>query len=197
MATRYNYTSDKQITALKVDSSNNFAWMAFAKNSDNKCIIEKQFGFNPFQTFFTLERSVEEVTAMDLNSTHLFVAYNDSTLLGEKISLSNPLTSTTEISLPAVNEYPIDLHINGSDVWFLLPGSTSGNVATLLQYNTSGTLVETIELIKSGAEIVNASSFTIDGLGDLWVVTDTSPANVVRVYEDSASIWNFDITEIS
>lgn len=95
MVRRIEYSSDKDITQLQVDSTNDAIWVAFAKNTSNQVILERQSAFEPSQTFFNLTRSVDKIVAMAVNTTHLFIAYEDSTLLGEKLSLTNPLTDSS------------------------------------------------------------------------------------------------------
>jgi len=194
---RFDFSSDKQITAQKADNLLDFLWVAFAQNSDGNCIIEKGAKFQPTQTYFTLDRAVTEVVGMDLDSSKLYVAYNDATLLGEIISKSNPLTSTTEIDRDAIPEAPVDVAINGTDLWYLLPGNLSGLNAQLLKYNTSGVLQDTVDLTKSGLTVTNAKSMIIDDNDDIWITTYTNPANLIRVFELSGGTYDFAVTEIS
>ena len=192
---RFDYIDDKKITAQKSDNIADFLWVAFAQNTDGNCLIEKVAKFHPTQVYYSLERAVNEVNAMDVDSTNLYVSYNDSSLLGEIISKTNPLTSTTEISRGAIVESPVDVLINGTDLWFLLPGDISGVNAQLLRYNTSGVLQQTVDLSKSGSTVYNAKSMTIDGNNDLWLATYTTPATIVRVFEISGGLYDFSIDE--
>ena len=194
---RFNFSSDKQITTQKSDSLDDFLWIAFAQNTDGNCILEKCAKFKPTQTYYSLNRAVSEIVAIDLDSTYIYVAYNDSTLLGEIISKSNPLTSTTEISRGDIEESPVDVLVNGSDLWFLLPGSASGTNAQLLKYNLSGVLQDTIDLQKSGLIINDAKSMVVDTNDDIWIVSYENPVRLIRVYEMSGGIYDFDSTDIS
>lgn len=192
---RFEFSSDEKITVQKADSIDNFLWIAFAQNDDGTCIIEKGAKFYPTQTYFSLERAVTEVNAMDLDSTNLYVAYEDSTLLGEIISKTNPLTITIEINRGAIVESPVDVLINGTDLWFLLPGNASGTNAQLLKYNTSGVLQQTVDLNKSGSIVNSAETMTIDDNGDIWIGTYEIPAKIVRVFEISGGLYDFTIDE--
>lgn len=195
---RINYTPKKEITKEIVDETNQGLWVAFAKNSSNKVIIQRQSAFNPSQIFFNLERSVEGVTNFDVDTSFLYCAYNDTSLIGEKISLTNPLTITTNISKPiGIDENPVDVKVNGSDLWFLLPGESTGVFATLLLYNLSGTLQQTIELMDTNNSVQYARSLTIDTNNDLWINTYTSPMQTVRVYDIGGGVYDFQVTEIS
>lgn len=193
---RFEFSNDKQITAQIADELNDFLWVAFAQNSDGNCILEKEAFNFPTQTYFTLERAVTEIVAMDINSSDIFVAYNDPTLLGEKISKTNPLTSTTEILRGAIVEAPVDVKVDGSDVWYLLPGNASGTNAQLLRYNTSGLLQQTVDLAKSASIVTNAKTMAIDDNSDIWIGTFTDPATVVRVFAISGGLYDFEVTEI-
>ena len=192
---RFNFINNEQITALCVNG--NFVWTAFAQNSDAVCILEKQFVSQPDQVFFSIEKTVNKILKIVGDNTNIYVAYQDDTLFGEIFSVLNPLTTTTEITIPSgITEYPVDIFVNGTDLFFLLPGSASGTNAQLIKYNTSGVFQEIIDLNQSGDIVTNAQSMTIDSLGDIWIVTNSSPANVIRVYELSGGGWAFTITEI-
>lgn len=192
---RFTYT-DPVITSTKVDNTNTFLWMAFSKNTSGNCIIEKQTAFQPTQTFFTIERAVEAIPAMDLSTSFLYVIYDDDSLFAERFSLTNPLTSSSQITIPSgINEVAVDILFEGSNVWILTPGSASGENAKLLRYNTSLVLQETVDLTKSGATILDASSMASDSNGDIWVVTNTNPAQYVRVYALSGGGYDFTVYE--
>lgn len=189
--------SDPTITASKVDSSNTFLWLAFSQNSDGNCIIEKEFFGQPTQTFFTIERSVDAINAMDLSSSYLYAVYNDSTAFAERFSLSNPLTSFIQITRPGgINESAVDVLYDGSDIWILTPGSASGENAKLLRFNTSLVLQETVDLTKSGSTVFDAISLTSDSGGDLWIVTNTTPAQFIRVFALSGGGYDFSVHDV-
>ena len=194
--TRYTF-SKKQITAQVADNYNNYLWTAFAQNTSGICYLEKKAKFKPDQTYYSLQREVTGINALDVDSSKLYVAYNDATLLGEIISKSNPLSSYTQISRGTIVESPVDIVIDGTDLWFLLPGILSGENAQLLKYNTSGVLQETIDLSKSGLSVVNAKSMTIDANDDIQIITYEKPVNLVRVFELSGGTYDFAVTEIS
>lgn len=191
---RIVYVSDKQITATKIDSADNYLWIAFAQNASGNCILEKQSAFDPNQTFFSVDRSVDAINAMDLDSDDIYVAYDDSTLFGERLGKNNPITDVTTISYPAgANEAPIDVRINDSFIWFLTPGTASGENAKLFKYTTTPSLSETIDLTKSGSIVTDAISFDFDSNGDIWIAMNTDPAQYVRVFALSGGGYDFTI----
>lgn len=192
---RINYSDNKKITAIK--SQAEFLWVAFDKNAEDECLIEKQFALEPSQTFFTVTREVTKVVKMDADNDNLYVAYEDTTLLGEIFSLTNPLTTSTEIAIPSgLDESPVDIFVDNTDVYFLLPGNISGVNAKILRYNTDGDFQEEIDLSRSDLTIYNASSMVIDSIGDIYIVTYTDPATVVRVISLSGGGWDFEQTII-
>lgn len=191
---RFVYSNNKKITAIKSDIVSNYVWMAYEKNTSNVCILKKQLAFEPSQTFFTVEVSVESINDLDINSSYLYTAYDDADLIGQRFLMTNPLTSVTDIDKPVgVTEEAVALGINGSDLWYLIPGEASGTNAKLIKYNTSGVFQETVDLVKSGSVVNNAKSFDFDSNGDIWIIAYTNPAEYIRVYELSGGGYDFQI----
>lgn len=183
-----------KVTAQIVDETNGFNWICFAQNNDGVCRIQKVSANNLFQIYFDIEKEIDSIPCSTINTTSLFLGYEDDELFGELFSLTNPLTSSTEIEIPdGILEAPVNVKVSGSSLYFLTPGVLSGTVANIIRYNTSGVFQEVIELSKSGAEVTNASAFTIDASGDLWVVTNNSPAEYVRVFDTGGFNWDFTI----
>lgn len=195
---RIEFSNNEQITAQKKQVDDTFLWLAYAQDDDGICFLNKVSGFSPEQTFFTLEREVEKIVKIDSDADFIYIAYQDDTLQGEIISVNNPLTNTTEIdTISGQDEYPIDVKVNGSDLWFLLPGIISGSNAQLLRYDIDGNYIETIDLGESGKIVTDAVSMTIDSQDDIYIVTNTSPATTVRVFELSGGSFDYEITTYS
>lgn len=192
---RISYSDQKAILLSVNDSGNQFLWLATDQDSDNNCHILKTSSFDPSQIFFDIERAVDGVVEATILGSFIYLAYQDESLLGEKVSLTNPLTTTTEISKPEeVTEDPVDILDDDTNIYFLIPGSASGTNAKILKYSTTPSLVETIDLTKSGSTVTNAVSFTYDNAsGDIWIVTSASPTEKVRVFQDSGGIYDFEI----
>jgi len=190
ITTQHSFSSNEDVTAMYSDTNSNHLWTAFAQNSSDYCILKKQGCLDPEQTYYSLNKYVDEIVAIAGDATYIYLAYSDTTLLGEIISASNPLTTTVEITNPE-SEDPVDVLISGSDLWYLLPGSASGANAKLLKYNTSGVLQTTVDLTKSGTTITNAKSMTVDGNGDIWIATYAVPSTIVRVTELSGGTYEF------
>jgi len=194
---RYGYSPYKNISAIVADPVSPAVWVAFAQGTDGKCVLEKEFPFQPDQSYYTLTRSVDAIVGLAVNSTSIFAAYTDDTLFLEGFSLSNPISTNQSVEFPVgVIESPIAVWADDNYVYALTPGTTSGENAKIIVYDTSLNYQETIDLSKSGLDITNAISLTVDDVGDIWVAVYSSPAAIVRVFTLSGGGWDFEQTEI-
>ncbi|MGD2071903.1 MAG: hypothetical protein PVG65_00230, partial [Candidatus Thorarchaeota archaeon] len=160
----------------------------FAQDGDGNCAFKKASANNPLQIYFDIDIAVTQINALYVASSYVYLAFNDATYIGARYSLTNPLSTSTDFNLPGgITEAPVDVLANGSDLFYLIPGNTSGLNAKIVKMSTSGVYDQTIDL----STITNAVSFTMDDNGDIWVVTDTSPAQYIRVYEQSGGVWTY------
>jgi len=190
---KFDYT-EPTITAQAVDDSNQYLWLAFSQDVNGNCVLKKVSAFQPDQVFFSLEIAVNEITAMQISGSYIYLAYDDDSLIGARYSTSSPLTSSIDFSIPSgITEAPVDLVIDNSTLFYLIPGNVSGTNSKVVEFTLTGTFVETIDLVKSGNIVTNASSIAVDTNSNLWLVTYTSPATLVRVYE-TGGFWDFTIT---
>lgn len=187
---QFNY-STKLITAQVVDESNSYLWIAFAKNAEGNCILKKVSAFQPNQVFYSLELEVDEIVDMKISGSNIYLAYNDSNYIGAIYSMTSPLTTYLNLNIPSgITEAPVAVEIDNTTLYYLIPGNTSGTNAKISEFTTSGTHVENIDL----TTVTSAQSFSLDSAtGDLWVVTYTAPAKLVRVYK-SGAVWNYTTT---
>lgn len=187
----YNF-STTQITAVTEDTANgNYLWLGFEKNNDNVCILQKVSASNPLQVYYEIEMSVDEITALYVFGSYLYVAVDDGTYFAYRYSLTSPLTSSTSVTIPSgVIEVSKNILDDGTYLYFLLPGEISGEVVEILQFSSSLALNQTITL----TGINNAKSFTIDTNDNIWVVTYESPSKLIRVYDDGG--FTFDTTTL-
>lgn len=190
---RFNFTGEEQITAQVADELTNHLWTAFAQNNNGICYLKKQSGLSPTQNYYSINRSVSNINALDYDVNNIYVAYSDITYLGEIFDKANPLTSSTYIEKGSFLESPIDVKVDNTNLWFLLPGELSGLNAKVLRYNTDGEYQETIDL----TGITNAKSMIIDSNSNIWIVTYTNPVQLIRIFEISGGIFDNEITEIS
>ena len=181
----YNY-SENEITSFIVDTyANYYLWIAFAKEDEN-CLLKKVSANNPLQTYFNINITVDEITKMFIDNTYLYLAYDDDSLIGARYSLTNPNSSYTNFDLPVgITESPVDVLVSGSNLFYLIPGNDSGTNTKIVKMTLTGSFVETIDL----STVSNASSFTVDSGGDIWIVTNTSPATYIRVYQNSGGTY--------
>lgn len=175
--TNYNF-AETQIINLVVDSTG-YLWILQANN------LKKVSASNPLQIYFDIDTD-ETLVKGFLYSSYLYVAMDDSTLIGKRWSITNPLTTYTEFTKPSgITEAPIDIAVGSLGVFFLIPGNVSGTNTKIVKMSTTGIYDLTIDL----STIINAVSLTIDSNNDLWVITNSSPSKYIRVYFDST--WKY------
>lgn len=189
----YNY-SDREIKTSIIDTyGGEFIWIAYEQDSDGNCKIEKVSAHDPSKVYYSFDIEVDEIVKFYINGTTLYVAFNDTTYIGAKYSLTNPLTTYTYFSLPgSVTQNVVDLITDGSSIYYLLPGDDSGTNSEIIITNTSGTYSDTIDL----TTVNYARSFCFDSNDEIQVITFTSPVNLVRVY-DLSTTPQFSITAIT
>jgi len=195
---KFNYT-EPTITAQAVDDSGQALWLAFSQDGEGNCVLKKVSAFDPSQVYYSIDIAVTEITKIFISGTNLYLVYDDVTLMGASYSLTNPLTTSTDFSvISGINESPVDLVVDGSDLFYLIPGNTTGENAKLVYLSTAGVFQETIDLIKTGDVVINAISLTIDETsGDLYIITNTSPSELVRVYQITGGSYEWDVTLLS
>ena len=192
----FDYT-EPTITAQVVDDSDQTLWIAFSQNGEGNCVLKKVSAFDPSQTFYSIDIAVTEITSMTISGSTLYLAYDDATLMGASYSISNPLTTSTDFDrIVGINESPIDIVTNGTDLFYLIPGNISGENAKIIILSTAGIFDQTIDLLKSGNIVLNANTMAIDTNDDLWIGTYTAPATLVRVYDTGGGVYDFTITQL-
>jgi len=191
----YNYGLKKISDHIVDDSGTKYVWVAFEANATDNCKLYKVSAHNPLQKYYNLDVPVNQINELAIDSTYIYLAVEDDNLIGYRYHKNAPLTNYTTILTPSgVNEAPVSLAVDSSNIFFLTPGVATGEIAKIVKTNLSGTLDEVIILEKSGEEIRNAVSITIDN-GNLWVITNENPAKLVRVYEDGG-VYTFESWEI-
>ena len=180
--------SEKEISMILMDSLNLYLWLGFKQDASGNCAFQKVSWNNPLQVYFDIDIAVDEIKKAVCDGLYIYLALDDSSLIGRRYTRSTPITTPTDFSIPAgITEAPVDILVS-TYVYFLIPGSTSGTNAKIVKFNTSGTYIETIDL----TTVTNAQSFTEDSVtGDIWVTTFTSPGTYVRVYNDGT--WHYTV----
>lgn len=177
----YNF-SENEISDIARDVTNgNFLWIAFSQDASGNCAFKKVSANNPLQTYFDIDIATTEIKKVYVSGSYVWVALDDSSLIGKRLHISNPIGNTLDLTMLAgITEAPVDVLLNGSYIYFLIPGDLSGTNAKILEYTWStGIYNQTIDL----TTVTNAKSFTVDDNDEIWVVTYTNPGTLVRVYD--------------
>ena len=187
---KYNYLENEISFVLIDELYGQFLWIGFKSDGSN-CSLQKVSAHNPLQSYFDIDLPVTEIINGKILSSYIYLALNDDTLIGRRYAIGNPLNTPTDFDIPSgIIEAPVDLVVKGSYVYFLLPGSISGQNAKICIFSTYGTFSETIDL----TGITNASALTIDDADDLWVVNYENPVKLCRIYDDDG--WQTAITTL-
>lgn len=185
----YNFT-ESTINTFIIDTTNSeYLWIGFSLD-DGTCTLKKVSAHKPTQVYFSIDLSVTEIVKIIESGNYVYACFDDDSLICTRFSKTNPITSTVDFSIPVgITEAPVDMLISGSNIYFLTPGSISGTNAKIVKFTTSGSYVETIDL----ATVTNAKAFTFSDDSEFWVVTYTSPAEFIRVYEQSGGAWTYTV----
>ena len=186
----------REVSALATDTnSGEYLWVAFKQNSDGDCIVKKVSAHDVSAVYFSFELAVMEVTRIILSgSTYVLLAVNDDTNYIYRYGLFTPLTTETAFTKPVgLTEYPVDVASGGGFFWWLFPGTDDGENAAIVKTTDDGTFSETIDLSISGDIVYDATGITYKS-GDLWIVTNSNPVQLWRVYKDST--WHANKTDL-
>ena len=188
---RINYLNNKEISLIVTDASYNMLWIAYKLNTSGYCILKRVSAFDPTQIYYSINISVNEIKKMIINGNYVYCLYSDSSLIGSKYSLTNPLTTSTDFTLhSSIVETPVDFVTDGTYIYYLIPGEMSGQNASIVKTSMVGLYIETINL----TTVTNTKAICIDENLELRVVTYTDPVKLVRVWDDGG--WNYSITLI-
>ena len=186
--TNYNY-NEKEISSI-ISDSDTYLWIAFKQNDSGNCTLQKLSLSNPSQKYFDIDIAITEIKNSYIYSSYIYLAFSDTSLIGRRYSLLNPLTINTDYSIPSgITEIPVDVVADSTYVYFLIPGNVSGQNTKICLFTLDGTFEETIDL----ATVTNAKSFIIDDNGDLWILTYASPSHYVRVHQLSGGVWTYTV----
>lgn len=191
----YKYSST-QVTAIASDTNGgNFVWVAF-KASGGNCLLLKVSATDLNQVYFTVVVPVSSINDMLVVNGYIFLAVTHPSIFSIAYSVSQPLTTFVTSAYPAgVTESPVVLTVDGSNnVYFLTPGLSAGTYATIVEVTSLNVLVQAIVLAQTPIFISNASSFTIDGSSNFWVITANQPGVLCRVW--FTSVWNLQQTSL-
>jgi len=185
----YNYNSN-EVSSIAIDTYlSQYLWIAFLKNVSGNCVLKKASAHNPLQIYFTVDISTDKIVKIVPYGSKLYMILEDSSLLGKIYQSANPIASPTDISIPAgITEYPIDILLD-TNIYILIPGNTTGTNAKILEFSSTGTHTDTIDL----TTINNAKSFTKSG-DDFWIITYKEVGELVRVYPSGGGSYSYSVT---
>jgi hypothetical protein len=191
-----------QVTATAADTTNsNYLWIAFAQ-SNGSCILQKVSAYNLKQVYYTISVPVTSINAMVVYNGYLYCAVTHASIFAYSFSVTNPLTVNSTMNIPVgVTEAPIQIAVGTVSatpyVAYLLPGITTANAKIVLStpanvYSTTITLLQA----SPSVSVTLATSFTFDAASNLWVVTNTAPVKLIRVYK-VGSTWTLASTTVT
>lgn len=187
MKDRYLYSTSRVTAVLNDDI---YLWQAFLGTTDES-IVYKSDTFSPDVNYWDLDVAVTRINSFIDDTTYVYGATEGTTSLGIKIK-KDSITDISYYTIPAgINEGSIDLIDDTNYIYFLTPGNTSGENTKIIKYNKSTRIfVETIDLSKSGSIVTNAKKIDIDNSGNLWVVSETNPVILTKVFYTGLT-WDF------
>lgn len=175
----FNFNID-DVTAMVNDGE--YTWIAF-QGSNNSCTLRKVSSFDLNEVFYELTPPVNKINKLIVTSSDVIGVAESDTYSLIRYDKLNPLNNSQLVTKTVVTESPVDLKINGTNLFALYPGIASAENAKLQRFIVSTlALAETIDLAKSAEEIRNANSMDIDDNGNIWIVTFESPSVLVKVF---------------
>lgn len=192
-----------EITALVADSVNNFVWLAYAQ-SGTTCTLQRVCATDFTQIYMSTTITCEAIVDLWIDTTngYIFVLLEGAPngLLAIRYSLFSTLNPVYYYQ-PYGARQPVAM-VNdptNTSVYILIPSTSGGNNGYILHYYTSGTYIETINfatIVPFGFTIMDESSMTIDQEDNIWIVTNTNPVLLIRVWIASGGPWHMQIHSI-
>jgi len=189
--------AQSKITAIAVDTNNgNYVWIAY-EQKNTFCLNQKVSAINPKSVYYSISLPVTSINSMCVSGVNLFVAVTDSVKSGYMISVVSPLSSQTVILKSAINgdSSPIAVVASSNYVYFLTQGTST--TSQISYFTNLGVWQQTINLSKYTIAVHNSVSFTVDANENLWIVNNTNPTNLFRVWFQSGGLWDIQQTILS
>ena len=189
--------AQSKVTAIAVDTNNgNYVWIAY-EQENTFCLIQKVSAINPKSVYYSISLPVTSINSMCVCGINLFVAVTDSVKSGYIISVTSPLSTQTTILKSAISgdSSPIAVVASANYAYFLTQGTT---YTSQISYFTSlGVWQTTINLSKYSIAVYNSVSLTVDANENLWIINNTSPTHLFRVWFQSGGLWDIQQTILS
>jgi len=175
--------NENTISATLIDEL--YLWIAF-EGVDSVSTIYKSSIFNPNTVYWNIDVVGDEITSLWQDTLYIYGSLDDTTNIGVKFLKTSPNGFSYYVKQSGINEEAVDVIVDATYVYFLTPGTISGENAKICKYNkTSLAFVETIDL----TTVFNANKIDIDRSGNLWVLTATNPVILTKVYYSGG--WSY------
>lgn len=185
--TKYDYN----VTVISaICQVGEYLWIAFTGSGGNS-ILKKVSAFNPYQVFFTITVSVDNINKIKSYGDYIYLAIDDSNYIGVYFNSNSPLTTYGYLDRPiGITEESIDVSISSTNIFFLTAGVLSGTNSKVVRFSSSTYVFgEIIDL----STITNANTMDIDGSNNLWIATNELSPKLVKVYNSGGytyTSWN-------
>jgi len=192
----YQFTQS-QITAIVSDVANGqYVWVAYTQK-DTFCLLQKVSAHNLSQVYYSISLPVSSINGLAIAGNNLFVAVNHSTIAAYIISISAPLSSQIQIlkSTVSLTLSPFAVIASTDFAYFLT--QTTGLYPQLVSFNKLGIYQHTYTLNQSGIIASNAVSLTVDNNENLWIIDNSNPTNLFRVWFGTGSTFYLQQTILS
>jgi len=192
MTTITRYTSTYDTISHILCDGNSFLWIAHEADDDGVCHLKKVYASDLNQEVYDLSITANAIDGLYIYSNYIYVLFDSATtLLAKSYRVTSPITTYVEFERPAgITQESVDIMVSSYDGYvYILLAEESGVNSKIVKFDTDGYYDETIDIDASGIITESPSSFTMDDYGNIWIVTNTSPTKLVRVwYEDS--VWD-------
>lgn len=198
---KYNFDSTKVSALVYEDTYPGYVWVAFEAHSPDECRLIKASTFNLHQITFDIPSvPVGRINKIITDSFRVVLAVDDDTLMGYRYSQFSPFGTNNAVLKPVgIVENAIDVLASSTRHFYLFPGSATGTNAKIAVTDKNGNHLQTIDLIPSAtgsSPIVDAVSMVLDANDDIWVVTNTSPVMLARVYDTGGEVFDVQAHQI-
>jgi hypothetical protein len=193
MTTIRRYADDTpQISKILASTTQEQIWIAYDQDSDGICLLKKAYFNSPESTNIAVEITTGAIADMKLFDGYLYVLLNGDSRVFIVYGENNPYTDVDEATKPYGIPEPVGITANNNGILVLLPGSTSGTNAKVMVYSLGGTYQSIIDL----PGVYDATSIISDSSDNAWIVTNTNPAKLIRVWFASGG-WYKQIRSIT
>ena len=168
--------NENTISATLVDEL--YLWIAF-EGVDTVSTIYKSSLFNPNTIFWNIDITAEKINTLWQDTLYVYGSLDDATNTGVKFLKTSPNGFSYYVRQSGINEEAVDVIVDATYVYFLIPGIASGENSKIVKYNkTSLAYVETIDLLT----VFNSKKIDIDQNGVLWILSDKNPVIMTKVW---------------